>query len=184
MKKLSISKGFTLIELLVAVAVLVVVGSIVAVILITSLRGSNKTATITQVRQNGTYAISQMSKVLRDAQGVSSLDGDTQYSCDVVDPPLQYKVVEVQTLEGGFIEFACDTENDTIASSSSSLLDSTAVDVVSCYFTCSRKNVYDAPTIGIYFTLLTKHQENLPEFTASSSAIPFKTAVTLRNITR
>ena len=61
-------KGFTLIELLASIAVIVVIGSVIAGIIKSSLRGSNKTNTIEAIRQNGNYALSQISKNIEYAQ--------------------------------------------------------------------------------------------------------------------
>src|SRR6185436_1265783 len=54
--------GFTLIEMLVVISIIVVIASIVGSILVTSFRGEHKSNSLTIIRQNGDYAISQMAK--------------------------------------------------------------------------------------------------------------------------
>src|SRR3989344_583306 len=71
------SEGFTLIELLVVILVIFSVGILIASILVSALRGSNKTNTIDLVRRNGNSAITQMSRTIRYAQSFDgvSIDG-------------------------------------------------------------------------------------------------------------
>lgn len=185
MTKMShVKNGFTLIELLVVLIVMVVVGGVVAVILFTSLRGANKATTITTLRQNGTFAISQIGKTVRNAKrfgGVSS-DG-TSYAATCTNPAIPYKYVKVSTLAATDIVYACTAT--TILANGSPLLDESAVafdEPSSCFFTCQRGEVSDLVSITIQFSLKPKTESVLVERTASP--IPFKTTVTLRNLAR
>ncbi|MBI2430427.1 MAG: type II secretion system protein [Candidatus Levybacteria bacterium] len=171
-------KGFTLIELLVVMILLLTVGTIIGVILFTSLRGTNKTNTITVVRQNGNFAISQMVKTIRNAkrfEGVS--DDGTNYTTDCLEES-----------SGGFVKIITPQDDQVIFSCNnlSNLIDESAVSVVgdSCYFICSQDGALSPPTIKINFTLSQYQQQGstlLPEKTA---IIPFETSVTLRNAPR
>ncbi|MBI1982537.1 MAG: prepilin-type N-terminal cleavage/methylation domain-containing protein, partial [Candidatus Levybacteria bacterium] len=79
-KILNSTNGFTLIEMLAVIFVLSTIGVLVAAIITSSLRGTSKTNTITSVRQNGFYAIAQMTKMIQNARRL-----DVSYSC--VPPP-------------------------------------------------------------------------------------------------
>lgn len=186
MKKLvNEQRGFTLIELLVVLAVVGTAGSVVVAILFTSLRGANKATTISTLRQNGTFAISQIGKTVRNAKrfGGVSIDGTpTSYAATCTDPTIPYKYVKVSTLTATDIVYACTATN--ILANGSSLLDENAVafEPSSCFFTCQRGEVSDLVSITIQFSLKPKTESVLVERIASP--IPFKTTVTLRNLAR
>ncbi len=196
-KQLDKNKGFTLIELLASMIVILVTGSIIGSIFISSLRVTNKTNTINSVRQNGYFAIIQISKMLRDAKRIEgvSINGSPPFSetCEVagVEPltptpvPIEYKAIMVQLFNGEITTFACeDDPKKTISINGASLLDVTTVATSTCYFTCSQKSLTDYITIGINFSLTEYKPVGavlFPEFTAS---IPFETAVVVRNISR
>ena len=184
--KLTNNKGYTLIELLAVIVVMVTVGSIITSILVSALRGENKTNATTLVRQNGNYAITQMSKMIgyaRSFEGLSTDNVNFDTNCVPAAPPAptptptptQYKYVRVSSFDGGQTTFSC--ENNTIASNSSSLVDSVNLTVSNCYFMCTQKDIRSAPTIDINFTL-TRGSVGLFE---NQSAIPFETSVTFRN---
>ncbi|MBI1919210.1 prepilin-type N-terminal cleavage/methylation domain-containing protein, partial [Candidatus Microgenomates bacterium] len=80
MQNSKLQSGFTLIEMLAVIFVLSTIGVLVAAIITSSLRGTSKTNTITSVRQNGFFAIAQMTKVIQNARRL-----DVSYSC--VPPP-------------------------------------------------------------------------------------------------
>ena len=185
MKKLN-NKGYTLIELLAVIIVMVTVGGIITSILVTALRGENKTNATTQVRQNGDYAITQMYKTIAYAKsfdGISTDNVNFDISCVPQNPPAptptptptQYKYLQVTSFDGGQTTYSC--ENNTIASNSAPLIDSSNLTVSNCYFMCTQTDVRSAPTIDINFTL-TRSSSGLFE---NQSAIPFETSVTFRN---
>ncbi|OGH42386.1 MAG: hypothetical protein A3H79_00140 [Candidatus Levybacteria bacterium RIFCSPLOWO2_02_FULL_36_8b] len=198
--QLSTPKGFTLIELLVVIAVLVFVGIFIGSILFSSLRGTNKTNTLTVVRQNGSFAISQTTKMLRNARSFEgvSIDGENYVTdCTQVIPPsptpppdpIKYTYLKITSFDDGQTIFSCSGSPLTLSSNSASLLDTTAVSIPvsnSCYFTCSQSTISDFPTIGINFFLreVVPTGALLPEKTASAAAIPFQTSVLMRNIGR
>lgn len=170
MKKFTIGKeGFTLIELLAVMVAFVSVSAIVTTILFSALRGNNKTNTINVVGQNGNYAISQMKKMIRSAKKLESVCNPTSTS------------IAIENLDGGQTIFSCGS---TITSNSASLLDTNAVALVSCSFTCTRTHVSDAPIIGINFSLNQAGSSSFVERIASATAIPFQTSVTMRNSPR
>jgi len=203
-------KGFTLIELLASTIVIVTVGVIIVGIVVSSLRGTNKTNTISVSRQNGTYAIAQISKMLRFAQSVDAVDGGSPSVCIVgITPTPQsqlvgYNSITFTSVDGGTTTIACKklselsptpnpapdpNEPETIASNGASLLDTSIVQIPPgrCKITCNQSTVSDAMSIGINFSLESRRPTGvvlLPEFTASSSAIEFNTSLILRNVGR
>ena len=189
MKNLN-SYGYTLIELLAVILVMVTVGGIITSILVSALRGENKTNASTQVRQNGDAAISQMYKSIAYAKsfdGISIDNVNFDISCVPGSPPAptptptpsQYKFLKVTSFDGGQTTYAC--QNNTIASDSasanSSLIDTTNLTVSNCFFTCTQKDIRSAPTIIINFTL----QRNASGLFENQSSIPFETSVNFRN---
>src|SRR5947199_8257841 len=66
------SRGFTLIELLVVMSIFIVVGGLLVSVLFVTLRGSNKAETVSVVKQNGTFALSQMVKQIRYARSLDA----------------------------------------------------------------------------------------------------------------
>lgn len=171
----NIPKGFTLIELLAAIIVLIAVGTVIGAILFSTFRGTNKTNTLTSVRQNGYFAIAQVSKMLRGATRL-----DYPYPC--LTPQPSYSSITFTSADGGQTKFECS--GSTIASNNASLLDTSAVTLDSCYFTCTQDRATELPAIGINLFLRQKTITSLTDFTASATAIPFQTSIILRNINR
>ena len=178
--------GYTLIELLAVITIVVVVGTIVAGILISSLRGGSKSNVLDNVRQNGNYAVTQMSKMIIYAQSFNgvSRDGGLSYTtnCTQVIPsspaptPTAYQYVKITSFDGGQTIFSCNSL--TIASNGASMIDTSTVSLVLCSFTCTQNNFGQAPTIGINLTL---KQSTLSSFAEKQATIPFQTSVTIRN---
>lgn len=195
-------QGFTLIELLASTVVIVTVSTMIVGIIVSVLRGANKTNTINVTRQNGTYAISQISKMLRFARTVDAVDGASPTECITntifPTPPVNLEKrnsVVFTSIDGGQTTLACVPLNGqqnapyTIASNGASLLDTTAVQIPNgmCEITCNRSTNSDALIIGVKFSLKTVQALSLftlPEMMASSSAIDYQTSVILRNVGR
>lgn len=169
-------KGFTLIELLAVLIVLISVGGIMFGVLFASLRGSTRATVLTDVQDNGDYAITEMSRVIRFAQAVVSPE-----SC-IVGPtptPIATSSVTLQTVDHSSITYTCPEDAEgTIASNGASLVDTQMVEVTSCTFTCSQTSLYESPTIGISFSLNKKDATSLLE---NNAPLMFQTSVTLRN---
>ncbi len=182
--------GFTIIEMLTVMFVFAVVSSIAGAILVSSLRTSTKTNALANVRNNGTYVISQMSKTIRFARNIT-----VPFPCIDVPPtpfPIATSSMTITNADGGTITYKCNGPTDipanTITSNGASLMDTSTVTVAanSCSFTCRQATTSDYPLIGINFSLNgaapsgNKFQENL----ASGSAIQFTTSILMRNIDR
>lgn len=186
MKISKLESGFTLIEMLAVIFVLSTIGVLVGAIITSSLRGTNKTNTITVVRQNGNFAITQMAKMVQNA-----LRLDSPYPCipppSPTPAPAGYSSITITSFDGSQTEFKCDYplggSRITIASNRSNLLDTRSVSLVagSCKFTCSQTSLSDPPIIGISFTL---SQKSTTSFFEQSASIPFQTSVVMRNVSR
>jgi prepilin-type N-terminal cleavage/methylation domain-containing protein len=182
-KILKSPKGFTIIEVLVVVSVFSVVGVIIGGIFFGALRGTKKTNTITLIRQNGNYAISQMSKMIRfaDTLDAPACPGEPAPAMPhTIEPPV---ITITSSLDDQKTTFTCDVANNMLASNSASLLNVSTdtnpntVILDKCQFTCSR-NQGGPPTIGIDFTLKDKNSGNIVE---SKASVRFQTSVTMRN---
>lgn len=75
-------KGFTLIELIIAIAIFVVVTSLVVSLLMTSLKGQKKVIAIQNVQDNARYLMEFMAKEIR----MSDIDSATYYTLNISRP--------------------------------------------------------------------------------------------------
>ncbi len=161
-------RGFTLVELVVIVALFAATGTVIVSIIFATLRASSKSDRLVSLKQNGNNALSQIVKQVRYAKSLDS-------ACSAVDGPIAIRSLS----DNSKTTFVCSTgSTGTIASNGASLVDTNAVTVTQCSFTCSQASPDDPPTINFSFTLDSKNAGNLVEATGS---IPFQTSVTLRN---
>lgn len=191
--------GYTLIELLAVMIILIAVGTIITTILVGALRGGDRSNTVTNVRQSGNYAMSQMSKMIAYAKSFDQIvdtSGGTYTDCVTAvvgattptPAPLRYSSVSVTSFDGGQTTFSCDNTNQWIASESASgvtayLTNTDTTSVANCYFTCLQNSKEMSPTIGIYFDLNTRLPvgSSITPFVEKRTSIHFETSVTLRN---
>lgn len=178
------AKGFTLVELLAVLAIFTTVGFFITSIIISTLRNTNKTNTVTAVQVNGNYAITAMAKLIRSARSLTP--GDT---CGTIASPTSSSTFGVVSSDGNTTNFSCATDvqnHKYIASNSASLTDTGTIKWTSCQFTCGRNSVSDYPIIGISFSLqyVTNGSSNFTDQIASSSGIPFQTSIIMRNLER
>jgi prepilin-type N-terminal cleavage/methylation domain-containing protein len=175
------TSGFTLVELLAVLSIFVVVGMFITSILISTLRNTNKTNAVAAVQTNGSYAIDQMSKLIRSARAL-----DASVSCGTIANPVSASSLAVIGADDNKITFSCTKDsnnNPIIASNGATLTDPNQVEWIDCSFTCGRNTPSDYPIIGIFFTLQFRSNgsSTFADQTASSSAIPFQTSVIMRN---
>ena len=197
-------RGFTLNELLVVIVVLLVVGSILISVLISSLRGTNKVSSLDNVRTRGNYALEQMSKMIRYSQscGGVSVDGtEGTFTTDCrpqpavpPDPPpapIEYHYIKINGFDKGTTIFSCVGEDigaSEIASYSGSftndpvnLIDISAVTITTCKIYCSQETVVSPPTVTIQFDLRNFASIGHVVNEEQVNSIPFQSAVTVRN---
>jgi prepilin-type N-terminal cleavage/methylation domain-containing protein len=182
MKILNNQKGYTLVELLIVMFILGTVGTIALSIFVTSLRGGNKSTSVNDIRQNGNYAISQMSKMISYAQvfeGVCKSSDDctnpANFTTTCTDQGQSYSQIKIMSFDGGETIFSC--VGNTISSNSASLTNVSDMLVTSCNFSCTRSSAAVSPTIDVIFTL--QSRGNLAE---NNAKITFETSITPRNI--
>ena len=185
------SEGFTLVELLSSIIVLVAVGSVITGIITSSLRGTNKTTTIENIRQNGNYALAQMSKNIEYAQvfnGFSNDDVNYVTSCPFSLAPTpapvttNYNFIKVTPLNSGTITYNCTSSLPVITANGLPLVDTNVVSLLACTLSCIQTGLTDVPIIKIGFTLGPKNPNNLVE--NSTPPILFETSLTIRNYKR
>lgn len=177
-------KGFSLIELLVGIAIIITATTVVLSIIVSSFRISGKSTSNSVVRQNGNYAMAQMSRIIQFADsfdGAYDASGSFYPTCDD-DVTKSYSTINVhyggnpkslvcrQGASGG-IEIG-DGVNPP-----QEIID-TKMSVTSCHFTCTQDNGAVAPVIGINFGLNLGDSNTVVEKT---SHVDFSTSVKMRN---
>jgi type II secretory pathway pseudopilin PulG len=189
MKKIKNSNnGYTLIELLAVMIILIAVGTIIASIFVSALRGGNKSTTTNDIRQSGNFAISQMSKMIAYAKSFNgvSADGNTFDKCTAFPVGRTFTAVKITSFDLGATTFSCMQVGSywTIASNGAALLDTNTIIATAgnCNFTCNQANDFSPLTININLTLQKKPQNSSALLPESQTIIPFNTSVTLRNI--
>lgn len=184
-------RGFTLVELLSSIVILVAVGSVIAGIITASLRGANKTTTLDNIRQNGNFALAQMSKHIEYAQVFNGLSDDGNkyvtscpFSLTPTPTPVatNYKYIKVTQSNNSSIIYNCTSSPPTLTANKLPLVDLNGVSLIDCSISCIQTNATDVPIIKIKFTLGPKKPSNLVE--NSTPPIPFETSVTIRNYKR
>lgn len=169
----SLNEGFTLIEVLAAITVLVVIGTIVGSIFLSSVKGTTRATTLSVARQNGAYALSQIEKTIRNAQAITS----SPNPCAPIPTPASS--ITILGVDNTTTAFACT--GSTLTSNGGSLIDTSSLAVASCSFSCIQSSSADYPTITTQFTI-TQVRPN--SFFEQKASIPFQTSVTLRNLSR
>mgnify|MGYP001591228979 CR=1 FL=1 len=187
-------KGYTLIELLAVMIVVITVGTIIAGIIVNSLRGGNRSTNVNDIRENGNFALSQVSKMIIFAKsfdgvsdGTTDANGKLIYTtnCTVAAPPppptptpIHYKYLEITSFDQGKTVFECNGAR--LASNGAELVDtSTRYIITDCYIVCTQNNISVLPTISISFTLSKKTTS--VSFAENNISIPFETSANFRN---
>lgn len=185
-------RGFTLIEILASIIVLSAVGYAIAGIITSSFRGANKTNVVENIRQNGKYAIDQVSKTIQYAQVFNGFSRDNViYTTNCPDsfaptptPVVDYNYIKVTPLKGSPITYHCESDTFTANGTNGTLplIDTSTVSLVSCTFSCIQRKSTDVPIVKINFKLKPISSSNLVE--QSTPPITFETSVTVRNYKR
>lgn len=170
-------RGFTLLELLVTMGVFAVVGVTVVTILVTTLREVNKTNVIASVRQNGDYALTTMSRNIREAASLQN----PPPPCGVPSAPSSDTYIQAMAGDASTIKYQC-TSNSITDVNGADIVDKNAVIVSGCNFYCSQDSPSQSPVIKVVFTLQANTTSNLPE--KNTAPIQFQTSVVMRNVNR
>lgn len=153
--------GFTLIELLVAIGIMVTVGALASGLFFTILKQSSKTNILTEVKQNGDYAISVMERMIRNAAGVES-------SC-----PGSGNSLIIRNPDGETTQFSL---SGTQIASTGGMLTGNKVSASNLSFTCTR-TLGKPDIVSISFTL---SQPGTPTRPEERALMDFQTTVSLR----
>lgn len=182
------SKGYTLIELLAVIIVLSAVGLVIGAIIIAAFRGTTKTNVVSELRQEGSNRLSELSKMVEFAQ---SFDGvstdDISYSTDCIaedpDAPTEYKYLKVTDFSNAQLTLSCATDPQTsslmIASNGASLITSDSIAVTDCYFTCTQDYLAEPPIIGLHFSLMKIAATGVSD---QNYSVSFETNIVMRNL--
>ena len=162
------SSGCTLIELMIALFIVVSIGTVIFSIFFMTLRGSKKSVTISQVRENGGYVISQMSRTLQFSLDATPCEGETASS------------ITVTTQDRVTTTYACTPTNITSLTNgvTRSYLNTSQVSLLDCELSCTDSGPSIPKRINIGFTLTSASNSQLAE---NRVEIPFQTTVVLRN---
>lgn len=198
------NKGFSLIELLTVAVILVIISTVIAGIITATLRGTSKSKITNIVSQNGTYAVSVMTGIVRSSTAVDKIieEDGTEYNSPTTltcteDPKREGKSITLTRFDGDQTILSCIRASgggiqNYIASTSAStgeevsLTDNTSVEVDfdSCYFTCRRSgsvgNTFSPPLVEVGFTL---KQPGADASHIDSVSVPFSTQILMRNFT-
>lgn len=150
-------KGMSLIELIVVLAVFTLLLTVAAQAFFASLRGSNKSAVVTKVKQNADYVFSRMERSLRFASNITSCDANN---------------VTFTDSDGKISSFSCT--GNTVSLDGSSLV-STDVQVTPCSITCSP----DKTTVFLDMTF--KTGSDTTTRAEEKSSLNLNTRILLRN---
>lgn len=190
--------GFTLAELLAVAGILVILSAVVGSILVSTLRGSNKTRITTSGAQNGDYVISVISSAINNSKEFGYINGATRYtSCIAGNPPVQaisvdnfaditppqptnppQSLIECKDIDSGPAVVNAFTINNV------SIMNTDEVVVESCaagVFTCTQANNYTPPIVTLKFTLIQKSSSGLFE---AQTASPFSSSISVRNFAK
>lgn len=168
-------KGFTLIEMLVSAGIMALLSVVITQIFVATTRNSTKTDVLTDVRQNGNYALGVMERMIRSAKSVTV--------CGVT-PTSSIEITNEDNLQ---TTFTCVLDGDSgvsrIASDSGTIfgieyLTNNNFTVGSCasVFTCISGANY--PSVAISFQL---QQKSASASQYEKATETFITRVTLRN---
>jgi len=124
-------KGYSLIEVLLAIGVFSLLAVLVTQTLANTLRSAKKSDTQSKVRTNFDYAISVMERQLRNADNITTCDGNPS------------NIIEYTDANGDSADFYCNLANEYVASRSGTRddhLTSDEVSLTSCSFTCTQES--------------------------------------------
>jgi len=154
-RKTNIKKGYSIIELLVVIAIFSIISVIVSQSLVLSLRGSKKSESVIEVKNNVDVALSTMERLLRNAK---SIDCSTAHASG----GSQVKYVDEF---GANTLFACvvdSTNGNYIASGSASpkkLTNNSAVEVTNCVSVFSCPVIANSPPM-VEISIKAQHKNN------------------------
>jgi len=143
-------KGLSLLEILVSMSIFTILAIIATQSVILTFRGSRKSESITQVRENIDYSMSVIERNLRNAESITEC------------PLPNNQIVNYIDDAGNSASFSCDLAQGYIASNSARLT-SKDVNVTSCIFSCELGNAATPDSILIKLTGVKANAEGADE---------------------
>jgi prepilin-type N-terminal cleavage/methylation domain-containing protein len=106
-------KGFTLMEILISIGILATVGTLITQVLFTTMHVNTKSGILTDIKQNGEFAMDSMGRLVRVAGTIETVCGQGKLTSDTA---------IIRDGEGQTITFSCVSDGTTarIASTSAS----------------------------------------------------------------
>ncbi len=130
--------GVSLIEIIIVVAIFSVLGVLVSRVILTTLRGSNRSESLVRVRENLDYALAVIERQIRNADGVSPCPNPDSLRID-------YK-----SSQGISTYFACMNIGSVgYIASGSARLTSDEINIFSCSFVCSPASGKVPPSVSV-----------------------------------
>ncbi len=173
-------QGFTLIEIIITTSIIAILGVVITQVLSTTTRTNTKVGIMSDVKQNGDFALIMMERLIRSARQVTS-------SCSEAGDTLDSVILE--NTDGNTTTLTCAYDGSvtrvaSVSAIGTSYLTGTNVTLggSSCsgstlLFTCKGiQGVTQAISIG--FTLT---QGNASQFISEQSMTPFQSTVMVRN---
>lgn len=175
--------GYTLVELLVVSGILVAVSGIIGGILVSTLRSSDVARSKTQIAQNGNYAMSAMSEVIKRSRDVTSMAGVSDFA-GCVGGPIESDTITLLMPEGNEAELTCSDPSGRVASRSGDMTyfltsEDTSIVSGSCKISCNQASKYSPPLIEIKFQLGVRDDSTGEVFEGSEES--FQTQISSRN---
>lgn len=131
-------KGVSLIEMLIVVAIFAVLGILISRVILTTLRGSNKSNSLIRVRENLDYSLAVMERQIRNADGVTT--------CPNPDPLR----IDYRDERGVATFFSCANVGTAgYVASGSARLTSSEIGITSCSFACTPASGRVPPSVTI-----------------------------------
>ncbi len=180
--------GFTLVELLISLFILTTISSLVVSIVWISLKSTVKANNLSVIRQNGNFAMLQMTKMLQfsnEFHGVSNNVSNFNFNCQSPGASLvKHDYVKFTGRDDKATILGCTNSPSTISSISAafsvSLINTNKFKTTSCSFTCAQVDTGLPYTIGIEFTIEKKVAAGGSIFDEPAPLL-FQNSVTLRN---
>lgn len=173
--------GFTLIELLVAVAIIAGLGIVLAQAFFTTTRSNTKVERLTDVKQNGEYALAVMERLIRNARSLtaSCTSGGTQATPSVaIVSPDGFTTTFQCALDGSVTRVASVSSIGTeYLTGSSVTLGGTSCDTDTLEFYCT--SIAQTPrSLKVTFQL---SQKGTPTDQFEKASTVFQTSISVRN---
>lgn len=174
-------RGFTLIELIIAVAIIAGLGTVLAQSLFTTTRSSTKVERLTDVKQNGEYALAVMERMIRNARSLTascSGGGTVPASSAAIENRDGYTTTFQCMLDGSVTRIASVSAfGAQYLTSSSVTLGGATCDADSLVFYCT--SIADVPkSLKVTFQLL---QKGTPVDQFEKASTVFQTNIGIRS---